>query len=35
MKIAWDPAKAEANLRKYGIRFSDAEGVFFDPNTLT
>lgn len=35
MTIIWDPAKAEANVRKHGIRFADAEGVLFDPNTLT
>ena len=35
MRIVWDPAKAEANLRRHGIRFSDAEGVLFDPNALT
>ncbi|MGB4781826.1 BrnT family toxin [Candidatus Methylomirabilis sp.] len=33
--MIWDPAKAEANVRKHGIRFADAEGVLFDPNTLT
>ena len=35
MRIVWDPAKAEANLGRHGIRFSDAEGVLFDPNALT
>ena len=35
MTIIWDPAKAEANVRKHGIRFADAEGVLFDPNALT
>ena len=35
MRIVWDPAKAKANLRKHGIRLSDAEGVLFDPNALT
>jgi uncharacterized DUF497 family protein len=35
MRIIWDAAKAKANLRKHGIRFSDAEGVLFDPTTLT
>ncbi len=35
MRIVWDPAKAEANLRKHGIRFSDAEGVLFDLDALT
>lgn len=27
----WDPKKAEANLRKHGIRFEDAVRVFDDP----
>ena len=35
MRIVWDPAKAKANLRKHGIRFSDADGVLFDSNALT
>lgn len=35
MRVVWDPAKAEANVRKHGIRFADAEGVLFDPNALT
>ena len=35
MRIVWDPTKAKANLRKHGIRFSDAEGVLFDPNAFT
>ncbi len=35
MRIVWDPAKAEANLRRHRIRFSDAEGVLFDPSALT
>lgn len=35
IRIIWDPRKAKANLAKHGIRFSDAEGVLFDPNALT
>jgi len=35
MRIVWDPPKAEANVHRHGIRFSDAEGVLFDPNALT
>jgi len=35
MDIIWDPAKAKANLRKHGVRFSDAEAVFFDALALT
>lgn len=35
MKITWDPGKARANLRKHGIRFSDAEGALSDPQAIT
>ena len=35
MKITFDPNKAATNYRKHGIRFSDAEGVLFDPMALT
>jgi uncharacterized DUF497 family protein len=35
MDIIWDPEKASTNLKKHGIRFSDAEMVLFDPNALT
>ena len=31
MRVVWDPEKARENLRKHGVRFSDAEGVLFDP----
>ena len=31
----WDPAKAEANYRKHGIRFDEAELVFHDPYLAT
>jgi uncharacterized protein len=27
----WDPAKAEANLKKHGVAFEDAVRVFADP----
>jgi uncharacterized DUF497 family protein len=33
--VVWDPEKARFNLKKHGIRFSDAETVLFDPNALT
>ncbi len=33
--IIWDPIKAESNIKKYGIFFSDVEPVFFDPFALT
>jgi uncharacterized DUF497 family protein len=35
MDVFWDPAKAEANLLKHGVRFSDAEVVLFDPLALS
>ena len=35
MYVVWDPEKARSNLKKHGIRFSDVETVFFDPNALT
>lgn len=35
MDIIWDPEKARTNMKKHGIRFSDAEIVLFDPNALT
>jgi len=33
--VVWDPEKARSNLKKHGVRFSDAETVLFDPNALT
>lgn len=35
MPFQYDPAKAAANLRKHGVSFSDAEGVFTDPLAIT
>ena len=35
MDVTWDPAKAKANIRKHGVRFSDAETVLFDPAGVT
>ena len=35
MDVNWDPEKAESNLKKHGIRFSDAETILSDPNALT
>ena len=35
MDVLWDPEKAMVNLKKHGVRFSDAETVLFDPNALT
>lgn len=34
MDFQFDPAKAAGNLRKHGVSFSDAEGVFMDPLAL-
>ncbi len=35
MDVRWDPAKAKANLKKHGVRFSDAESALFDPLGLS
>lgn len=35
MRFVWDPAKAESNERKHGVRFEDAAHVYFDPLYLT
>lgn len=32
MKYEWNPAKAQANLRKHGISFPYATRVFLDPH---
>ena len=34
MKFKWDPAKAENNVRKYGVSFDDATSVLKDPLAL-
>lgn len=31
----WDPEKAEANFRKHGVRFAEAEPVFDDDQAIT
>jgi uncharacterized DUF497 family protein len=31
----WDPAKAEANVKKHGVEFADAVGVLADPTAIT
>ena len=31
----WDTKKAQSNVKKHGIAFSDAVGVFEDPRTIT
>ena len=35
VQFEWDPEKAEANLRKHGVAFTEAATVFFDPLSLT
>ena len=35
MDFEWDDAKAEANERKHGVSFPEAETVFGDPLALT
>lgn len=35
VRIDWDPAKAEADLREHGIRFSEAATVLEDHFALT
>ena len=34
MRFEFDPSKAAGNLRKHGVSFADAEGVFYDPLAL-
>ena len=31
MRFQFDPTKAAGNLKKHGVSFSDAEGVYCDP----
>jgi hypothetical protein len=31
----WDPAKAQANLKKHGLTFEEGASVFHDPFALT
>jgi uncharacterized protein len=35
MQVEWDPNKANINLQKHGVHFSDAEAVLFDPSALS
>ncbi len=35
MNYQWHPAKAMANVKKHGIEFTDAVGVFEDPGAIT
>ena len=34
-ELEWDPAKAEANLRKHGLNFEGTATVFRDPLAVT
>jgi uncharacterized protein len=34
VKFEWDDEKARANLKKHGVSFGEATGVFFDPNAI-
>jgi uncharacterized DUF497 family protein len=35
MSFEWDPQKAEANFKKHGVRFPEAEPVFEDDDAIT
>jgi len=35
MRFRFDPVKAASNLRKHGVAFAEAEGVFHDPLAVT
>jgi uncharacterized protein len=35
MSFEWDLVKAEANFRKHGVRFAEAEPVFVDDFAIT
>ncbi|WP_212758163.1 BrnT family toxin [Usitatibacter palustris] len=35
MSLEYDPRKAAANLKKHGVSFADAAGIFSDPLTMT
>ena len=35
MSFEWDPEKAAANVRKHGVRFAEAVGVFSDDYAIT
>lgn len=35
MRVVWDPLKSVSNLKKHGVRFSDAATVLDDPLALT
>jgi uncharacterized DUF497 family protein len=35
VSFEWDPIKAAANVRKHGVQFSEAIGVFSDNHAIT
>lgn len=35
MSYQWDPNKAKSNLKKHGVNFADAVGVFEDEDAIT
>jgi uncharacterized DUF497 family protein len=35
LQVEWDPAKAESNVSKHGVTFSEAATVFRDPLSAT
>jgi uncharacterized protein len=35
VSFEYDPTKAAVNLKKHGVSFADAEGVFSDPLAVT
>jgi uncharacterized protein len=35
VSFGWDPNKAAANVRKHGVHFSEAVGVFSDDYAIT
>lgn len=34
MRFQFDPRKSASNLKKHGVSFADAEGVFLDPLSI-
>jgi len=34
LRIVWDPRKNEANRKKHGVSFEEAQTVFFDENAI-
>ena len=35
MNYQWDPVKSKTNVKKHGIEFADAAGVFDDADAIT